>query len=294
MEKDITPVSIANSIMLDTNYSNYYVLVEGAKDSKLFQKFFNKEQVRIKETFGCDKLQECQSILEERGYERCFGIIDRDFHEILGTTPQKDNLFIVDHHDIEIVMMNSKAFEYVLNIFTTQEKIASFETAKEKSLLDIIFELGNQIGYLKLANKIHGLGLVFKPREVDGNQIAYNKFISDKLDFVGLEVMVNKIIDYSRNKSDAISSKEEIITKYNELIKNKYDRNHLSNGHDISNILFIFLKKVVRSSNRMLVDFNSIEDSLILAYDINEFQKTNLYTEIKNFADDRGIDLFNV
>lgn len=293
MEQDITPISIANAIMQDTSYANYYLLVEGPKDSKLFKKFFNKEHVRIKETFGCNKLQECKSILEDRGYEKCIGIIDRDFYEILGTTPQKENLFIVDYHDIEVVMMNSKAFEHVVNIYTTEAKVSTFETEKGKSLLDIVFDLGNHIGYLKLANKIHDLGLVFKPKDPDGKQIAYGEFISNKLDFAGIEKMIDKVIDYSRNKSNNIKSRDEIIEKYNELAKNSYNRNHLSNGHDISNILFIFLKKTVRSSNKMLADFNSIEDSLILAYDTNEFKKTNLYREIKTFAENKGIDIFN-
>ena len=292
MEGDITPVSIANAIMLESSYPNYYLLVEGAKDSKLYKKFFNKEQVRIKETFGCNKLQECLDILEERGYEKCVGIIDRDFHEILNTAPVKDNLFIVDYHDIEVVMINSTAFEYVLNVYTSQEKIKEFEESKGESLLNIIFELSNRIGFLKLANKMYDLGLVFKPKSVDGKQIAYHKFISDKLDFLGIDKMIDKIIDYSCSKSSSIKSKDAIVEKYNELANNSYSRNHLSNGHDISNILFIFLKKTVRSTNKMLSDFNSIEDSLILAYDMNEFRKTNLYNEISNFAKRKGVEFF--
>lgn len=76
--------------------------------------------------------------------------------------------------------------------------------------------------------------------------------------------MIDKIIDYSGNKSNNIKNKDFILEKYKEIAKDKYDRNQLSNGHDITNILFIFLKKSVRSTNKMLFDFNSIEDSLIL------------------------------
>lgn len=292
MEESITPVSIANAIMLDTSFANHYLLVEGVKDSKLYGKFFDKDQVRIKETFGCENLKKCKSILNERGFERCFGIIDRDFHEILGTLPVEDGLFVVDMHDIEVVMINSSALDHILSIYTTNEKINSFETVAKKSLQEILFDLSNHIGFLKLANKVHDLGLVFKPKDVDGPQIAYNKFISDKLEFLGVEKMIDKIIDYSRNKSNNIKNKDYILEKYNEIAKDKYDRNHLSNGHDITNILFIFLKKSVRSTNKMLFDFNSIEDSLILAYDINEFQKTDLYRDIKNYFDLKGINLF--
>lgn len=292
MEDSITPVSIANAIMQDTSYANHYLLVEGVKDSKLYGKFFDKNLVRIRETFGCEKLRECKTILNKRGYENCFGIVDRDFHEILGTLPVEDDLFVVDMHDIEILMVNSSALDHILSIYTTSEKIINFETTVKKNLKELLFELSNQIGFLKLANKVHDLGLVFKPKETDGNQIAYNKFISDKLDFLGMEKMIDKIIDYSRNKSDNIKNRDYILEKYKEIAANKYDKNHLSNGHDITNILFIFLKKSVRSTNKMLFDFNSIEDSLILAYDTNEFQKTDLYRDIKNFFDSKGIDLF--
>ena len=292
MTEHITPASIANAIMLDTTYSNFYALVEGVKDSKLFRKFFHKDNVRIKETFGCDKLRECKAILEQRGYLNFFGIIDRDFHEILGTTPIEDNLFIVDHHDMEVMMVNSTALDNMLSVFTTHEKISSFESTKRNSLLNIVFEIACNIGSLKLANRIYDLGLVFKPEDVNGNQIAYNKFISVNLDFLGVDIMVDKIIDYSRNKSDDIKPRDEIISRYNEVKLNNYNRSHLSNGHDISNILYIFLKKTMKCNNKMLADFNSIEDSLILAYEFEDFQMTSLYNDIEAFASRNAVQIF--
>ncbi len=42
----------------------------------------------------------------------------------------------------------------------------------------------------------------------------------------------------------------------------------------------------------MVADHNAITDSLILAFETTEFQKTNLYKELLNWSLDNDIDLF--
>ncbi len=42
----------------------------------------------------------------------------------------------------------------------------------------------------------------------------------------------------------------------------------------------------------MLQDHNSIEDSLTLAYDINDFKETDLYKDIQNWSEQREIEIF--
>lgn len=284
MENHIIADRIANAIMMDKSFKGYYLIVEGTKDFKLYSKFTNNSNVRIKEAFGFEKVKLVLQTLSDRGYSNKLGIIDSDFSKILSISHEVDGLFITDCHDIEVMIFKTKALETVLRIFVSSSKISNYEKEIGKSIRDKILELGIEIGLLKLANKVYNLGLVFKPKTIDGNQIKYKDFINENtLDFKGTKDMINSLLNYSRAKSKTLKSEEEIIQKLKEISEGTYDIDHLVNGHDLSNILFLLLKKTLSSNNKMLQDFNSVEDSLILSFEYDDFKRTVLYSEIKKF-----------
>ncbi len=120
-------------------------------------------------------------------------------------------------------------------------KLKDFETKSGKSISDSIFELGKEVGYLKLANKIYDLGLIFKPKTLNGNQIKYKDFIDDKeFIFKGRKSMINSLLNYSRSKSTSLKTEEEIARKLEEIASKTYDLEHLVNGHDFYQIYFSF------------------------------------------------------
>lgn len=292
MIEHITPDRIANAILQDNSYKGLYVLVEGKKDCKLYSKFLDLKNTRVRPTFGCDKLIQVFDILNKRGFDKKIGILDKDFFEFYGTLPQLENVFFTDYHDIEVMIFVTKALDDVLRIYTFQEKVEEFEKKTGKGIREIIFELSDKIGYLKLIEKKYGFGLKFKPDTVDGKQIKYSDFISDKMVYNGDDSLISSIINYSRNKTDKKLINNEIKEKYISEKLNKYESKHLSNGHDISNIVFLFLKKTVRSTNGMLNDYNSVEDSLILAYEFEDFKKTELYKSLLIWSDNKSIPMF--
>jgi hypothetical protein len=291
MIENMTPDRIANSIMQDTNYTGHYLLVEGIKDSKLYSKFFDSSTTRIKETFGCEKLKEVYEILDSRGFLRKLGILDKDFHQLTNTLISKNDIFYTDDHDIEIMIVKTDALENVIKMYADKEKIEKFEKKKKNTIRNEIFSLCDNIGYLKLANQKHNLGLVFKPKTPDGNTIKYNDFISDKLVFEGKIKLIQSVINFSNNKSSKIKNRTEIEAKYDLESKTQYNSDLLSNGHDFSNILFLCLKKTLRSTSKMIRDGNCVENSLILAYEYEEFKSTQLYTSILNWQNTNGLKL---
>ena len=82
MEENITIERIANAIMQNTSFKGHYLIVEGPKDSKLYGKYTNDEEIIIKEAFGNQKVQEILNLLNDRGFDRKIGIIDSDFRRI--------------------------------------------------------------------------------------------------------------------------------------------------------------------------------------------------------------------
>ncbi|MRN55588.1 DUF4435 domain-containing protein [Paenibacillus monticola] len=290
MNEYITADRIANSIMQDSSFSGHHLIVEGIKDYKLYRKFMS-ENIRIKEAWGCEKVKETLSILEARGFDKKVGIIDSDFSKLLDIKFDIKDLFTTDFHDIEVMMIKSTALNTIVDLYCRREKVEKFNQGIEVS--QILFDLGRHIGLLKLANKMYGLGLVFKPKELDGNQLKYRQFISESdLSFLGYEAMIQTVINYSRGRSPQLASSDDIKLYYHELSKNNFAEEQLVNGHDLTNIIFILFKKTLKSSNRMLADFNSIEDSLILSYEAYDFVNTKLFKDLLQWSIENHITLF--
>jgi len=294
MEEYITPERTANAILQDTSFNGHYLIVEGNKDIKLYGKFVNIQDFRIKPAFGNEKVKEVLKILDERGFDKKIGIIDSDFNKIFDDQFDIDGLFMTDDHDIEVMIIKTQALENVIQIFCSRAKIEKFEKDNKTTIRDSLLHIGKEIGYLKLANKTHDLGLVFKPKKADGNTIKYSNFTCDKtLSFLGDDKLIDSIINYSRAKSPLMKAKSEIEKYYTETKAEDFDLNQLVNGHDLSNLLYLLMKKALSSRNKMLVNNNSVEDSLILSYEYEYFKNTELYSNLKDWSDSKGLNLFN-
>jgi hypothetical protein len=292
MEEYITPERTANAIMQDTSFKGYYLIVEGKKDIKLYGKFINKSDIQIKPAFGNKNVKKVIEILDERKFSKRFGIIDSDFKKILNIKETIDGLFITDDHDVEMMIIKTKALEDVLNVFCSKTKISTFEKNTCKSIRDSILELGKEVGYLKLANKVYDLGLVFKPDNPEGKQLKYSNIVCNTtFNFLGKEKLIETVTNYSRNKRKKVIDYSETNKRYEEFCEQDIDLFQLVNGHDLSNFLYILMKKILKSRNKMLVNYNSVEDSLILAYDYSSFKQTDLYNDIINWAKDKDFNL---
>lgn len=293
MEKDITAYRVANAIKMDTSFKGFHLIVEGYKDVKLFGKYIDKTNVRINVAFGFENAILVLKDLDAENFTNRIAVLDSDFNKITGITYDIDGLFFTDYHDIEVMILLSKALEDILYFYCSEDRVKSLEGSKNKTVREILFELGAEIGYLKLANKLYNLGLIFKPSDSNGNQVKYREFIDENtLDYKGKAKMIETLVNYSRNKTSNLKSVELINEKFTLVSSEKYEITHLVNGHDLANILFLILKKTLKSSNNMLTDYNSIESSLVLAYDYEDFKKTNLYNHIQNHVIAKGASIF--
>ncbi|MGX5643067.1 hypothetical protein ACWKUB_28115 [Bacillus toyonensis] len=279
-------------IMQDTSSDKTFVIVEGMKDYKLYTKFLNvHNQVEIKQVGGTERVQQVIQILNEREFNSKVGIIDSDFSKILNDEVDVENLFLTDFHDSEVMMFESPALEMVLSMYVTREKLETFLDKRE--IREIIIKLAEEIGLLKLANYVHGLGLAFKPREADGNTLKYKDFINDRtLDLIGREQLIQAVRNYSFNRSDSVAEIDVIKERIEELSNSEYELVQLVNGHDLSNIIFLLLKKVLRCNNRSLYDYNSIEDALIMSYEARYWVETELFQNLHKWAELNDEDLF--
>ncbi|MBM7634293.1 DUF4435 domain-containing protein [Geomicrobium sediminis] len=292
MFEHMTPERTANAIMQDTTFNGTYLIVEGTKDFNLYSKFFNiDDTVEIKQVGGKEKVRDIIKILEERKFNKKIGIIDADFSKILEEDQLVQDIFSTDYHDSEVMMFKSPALETVLYIYVTKKKLDEFMSGRE--IKESLLNIAKEIGLLKLANDLHSLGLAFKPKKIDGKNLKYKDFIDEKtLQFKGKEQLINTVFNYSINRSIQMVDKELVKQKIEELSEKEYDLLQLVNGHDLSNILFLLLKKSLRSSKKSLSDYNAIEDSFIMSYEARYFMETELFQNLYKWSSSNDANLF--
>lgn len=297
MEQHITADRIANSIMQESKFADgIYLLVEGAKDIRVYNRLFKKENVRIRQTYGKYKQRDVYEILSKRGFESKICIRDADFLRVIGNKKFvidfSDNIFATDGHDSEVMMASSEALDNLLSIVSTDEKIKAFEEKLKIDIRSLVFELAKPIGYLRYANKQYNLGLSFKPKRPDGNCIKFKKFICEK-EFISLgpEKLINTVYEYSKAFNDGVEAREVILEKFRKVSNLNIPIIELVNGHDFSEILSIVIKKGLKSESGLVQDKNSVESSLALAYELRYFHRSNLYAAIKKWAEEKNFDV---
>ena len=297
MEKYITADRIANAICQDVQFKGCSVLVEGKKDRKLYGKFINNESARIVETFGKYTQRDAYKILSDRGFVRKIGIRDADFLRIPGNVKfdpnYADEIFPTDFHDSEIMAISYGALSKFISIILDEESVLRFEMKLGLKFQDVIFNLAYHLGCLKLADKKHGLGLSFKPEKVDGNRLKLHKFICFKsANFLGNELMVNTVFEYSKNRGKIVKQRQEIAEKLDMILKNKLPLLEIVNGHDVCEIILMLSKDGLQSSNKILQTPDCVEDMLRLAFDKSDFAKTNLVALLQQWQSKTGMKIF--
>lgn len=287
MEKDISIARIANAICQDTTFEGVHLLVEGKQDYKLYQKFAQNQNVRIKTTCGKYRLREVYSLLIERGLTRVVGIRDADFLRIEGNPKYSADyavpIFPTDCHDAEIMLARSGVLDDYLTLVTEPERINQF-VAKHKPILDLVIEAIYPLGCLRLANRRFGLGLSFKPERPEGNQLKIRKFILESNWSTDIPVMINTVWEYSQNRGLKVASKDIIGETLATILSEEHPAHEVSNGHDFSAVLHIVLTRGFKSSNRLLQDPDCVQDLLIANYDLRRFALTSLYRSVQDWS----------
>ncbi|EDN70704.1 cytoplasmic protein [Beggiatoa sp. PS] len=288
IREHITPDRIANAIRQDKSYQGTYLIVEGKSDYWFYTKFIDQKVCQVQIAYGCLKVITVINNLEQTHYQQALGIIDADFRRLENETLLSDNILMTDVHDLETMIIQSPAFEQVIESYYVKERYEAFIAKKQDDLRNILLQLAKPIAYLKWINKIYDYGLLFKPQKETDKPLDYTKFIEkNNLTFKGYDELIKTVINYTINKihpQKLTLSQQDILDKIKlKEMEGQPDLWQLCNGHDLTNLIAIALLKAISSYNAKAVAYTEIERNLILAYDSFYFKSTNLLISIKNW-----------
>jgi hypothetical protein len=264
----ITSEALANRIrQRRTTHKGAFLIVEGSSDAKFYGQMIDKNHCQLlPPAQGRDKAIEALKILQKEPAPDVIAIVDKDFDELNGTLPTLPNLFFTDTHDLETLLLQSPAFEKLLNALVSEDKLARFGQDPREVLLIS----GSVIGYLRWVSLQDTIHLKFEG-------INFSKFVDE----VTLKINEAKLIEEVKNKSQKPGiNTAELQDRLEKQKNDSHDLWQICCGHDLISILAIGLRKAIGSKRSNETTVDSLELNLLLAYEQVYFQKTQLYGTI--------------
>ncbi|MFI1589524.1 DUF4435 domain-containing protein [Streptomyces halstedii] len=263
------PTRIANEVgMLRSGMAGPIVLVEGTTDTRLFRRLFlPSPQARVIHCRGKSHLLSAMNMVTSRGVTGVLGICDADFDRLLGTQHAK-GIFPVDHHDTEIMICQSPAF----NHFYTELYEREADNNEMRRTKERLLGHASALGRLRLWSIQNGGSIGFKKMNAGefiekGGGFDLKSCIDD--------LASEKGIDSNILLSIATTSTESPAPE-------------ISCGHDLTSLLDSDAA-IRRRSNPYGRDV--IEKMLRLSFDSQSFSTTRMYVALRSWEQEEGIKL---
>jgi hypothetical protein len=281
LNRYLGPEDIANEIRIERRYpkkSYTFLLVEGNTDERVYQHFIAKNRCQIIVAHSKENAINALAILEADNFLGVLAIVDADFLILEEKQPSSQNLLLTDMHDLELMMINSPAFEKVLVELGSTDKIAKLEERYKKDLRLLLIECALPIGYLRWVSLREKLSLKFE-------DLKFERFIDKQKLTVDIMRLIRVVQSHT---ADNISQKQqlkddEIHARMQQLHSDSHDPRHVCCGHDVVAILSLALRRAIGSNSSKDVEPDHIEMCLRLAYERSYFSQTRLYAAIQDW-----------
>ncbi len=284
MREYITSDDICNQISMErTVFDGTFLVVEGITDERLFEKFVDKDRVRIIEAHSKDNVRhavkDMSSIRRDRGV---IGIVDPDLDRLRGRGA-KSPLFHTDCRDMEMMVIRSNALDDVLDEYCDREPLMKF-TESVGPVRDALVSASYPIGLLMYISQTEGLNLSFK-------DLDFERFINPRTLSLNESAMVDSVIF---NSKSCRMSRKEILNRLVREAERLEDKWEAARGHDTVDILLIAFKKNFGSFNSRNLSEGELGGALRLAFSDSCFRGTQLYRDTEEWARENGVDLWDL
>lgn len=284
MREYLTSDDICNQISMERSiYGGAYLMVEGVTDERLFEKFIDKDSVRIIEAHSKDNVRQVvKDMSGPRGDGKVFGIVDADLDRLRGRRV-KPPLFHTDCRDMEMMVIRSNALEDVLDEYGERERLDRFRETVGP-VRDALVSASYPLGLLMYISQREGLNLSFKDLEFD-------RFVDPRTLTLNAGAMVGEVI---RNSKSVRMGRKAILSRLEREAAALDDPWDAARGHDTVDILLLALKRNFGSFNSRHLGQGELGGALRLAFSDRCFEKTELYRATSEWAESRGLTIWSM
>jgi hypothetical protein len=255
------------------------LFVEGFDDQKFWYDQVDKTKCTVEQSGGKKHvIVNVEKFSEEK--KVALGIVDDDFDSLEGKTLDLPNLIATETHDLECLLLHSKAFDKVLKKYGNEEKIEQFKQVENKEPREALLERGKIFGQLRWLSHRHEWRVKFKTEK--HKKTFAGEFMNNENWQVEQEKLLNNIVDKVNMKPENSLTTEQLQNLI-DLLPQDADLWQVCQGHDLLYIFAIALQKVWGPK---AVGVGSIASVLREEIESTEFLATELAKKIKNWECD--------
>lgn len=284
MREYITSDDICNQISMErTVFKGTFLVVEGVTDERLFEKFIDKDQVKIIEAHSKDNVRNSvKDMASVRRDGRVIGIVDPDLDRLRGRKV-KPPLFFTDCRDMEMMVIRSNALQDVLDEYSDREQMEKF-TETVGPVREALISASYPLGLLMYVSQSEGLNLSFK-------DLDFERFINPRTLTLNAGSMVDTVIFNSKN---CRMGRKALLARLDREAQDLEDPWDAARGHDTVDILLIAFKKNFGSFNSRGLNEGELGGALRLAFSDQCFVETDLYRSTSEWAAENGVILWDI
>lgn len=219
-----------------------FLLLEGVDDQAFWNLHVDSSRCATVESNGVTNLIAALQTLPVALTDRVVAVADSDFRQFtkidLFATVAPSVLFY-DHGFLETFLLDSAAFNKVLRKFGSLAKIAAFEVASGKSVLDYVRELGTVFGQVRVASVLNGWFLPMK----DFSPYKYVSQATWTIDSLSLHEAIADAVNLKKLPGVANIGQVDVTAACGAIVSNSPFS--LVHGHDALKLLDIGFMQVV-------------------------------------------------
>ncbi len=257
--------------MMRTAFRGSILILEGDTDARFFERFTEESLCRVLPAHGKEKAVEAISLLLQDGFSGALAVVDADFQRILNQDCPS-GVCLTDHHDLEILLVESKALEAVVSEYGSKEKLAKrFRSNAANSIRSILYRCAKPIGLLRLCALKEKVSLKFEG-------LKFQLFVNRDTLKLDVDKLLPRLLSNSR-----FPVSKEWCEKAMASCTQGQDSRQLCCGHDVVEILSIGLRHAIGSLADKRALPQNVASVLRLAFDSSDLERTELYACIREW-----------
>lgn len=270
MREYITDHDVANAIRMKRSlFGGAFLVVEGTSDKRVFGLVLDREGCWTEIAYGRDNLLGAIRILNADSFNGAFAIVDADFSNITGEAIPEENILRTDLHDLECMILNSPAFDRLLEELGSEIRVSSFATTTPLIARQLATN-AIPLGCLRLHSLQQEMGLKFEG-------LTFNKFVESSDLRIDVAKMVLTVVNNSQKHH---LDQTRLVAQIADEDQKGHDCWQISCGHDIVEILSVALRKKFSGKNSGDVAPENLERYLRLAYEAADLKETKLFQSL--------------
>lgn len=269
-----SPIDVANAaLLLRDTIKGAILIVEGSSDLRLLERLLSPKAGFVM-AGGKPRVLGALERIRSLGGTGFLGVVDRDFGSLEGVA-LPDDVFTWDHHDLEITLVASDAFEILVRHFCVENKLIGFlGNPTCDRLRAALLNVAGPLGALRGLSARDSMGLPF-------DRINLPRYIDRRTLTVNFPRLVRAVLQ-ERYRSQ--QGANDLIQACLNMIDGCHDLRDVVRGHDLLTIMAVGLEGAFASFGDAAPTCVVLEATLMSIFAMEHFRSTSLYTQLNDWA----------